>query len=52
MVGANAEDRVDEATSASEERRFAEELQKSEVHRYFYCSIFNCNCLESVANIL
>lgn len=37
MAGAKAEDRVDEATSDPEERRSAEEVQKSEVHRYLLC---------------
>lgn len=36
MAGAQAEDRVDKATGDPEERRSAEEVQTSQVHRCFF----------------
>lgn len=37
MAGAKADDRVGEAAGDPQERRSAEEVQKSEVHRSYFC---------------
>lgn len=50
MAGAKADDRVGEAASHPQERRSAEEVQKSEVHRFFF--FLSVNLFEQLSWVL